>query len=267
MTDGTDRVCPRCGTLAGENDYCSKCGFHLAQEPELPTKEQWEARQTEASQAPQTDAGSTVSASGGAEAGSRNGGDGEPPGHGLQERWGALGTTAKRFILAGAGVVVVVVVVLIATSGGGGSPATSSNTGNTGANTGNSGSTVSDAQICAERWNSEASELEKQQAGQFATEGGTSTGRAAAGYEASNPGSCLITVGNGSSTTTGAFMQFNESSGVFTQGATGVDQQLPGDWVWNASIDSTGAIALGGSGNTGSGGSNTGNSGTSGNSG
>ena len=36
------RVCPRCGSEAGQNEYCSTCGLHLWEEPELPTRKEWE---------------------------------------------------------------------------------------------------------------------------------------------------------------------------------------------------------------------------------
>lgn len=36
------RVCPRCGSEAGETAYCSTCGLNLWEEPELPTREEWE---------------------------------------------------------------------------------------------------------------------------------------------------------------------------------------------------------------------------------
>lgn len=38
----SSRVCPRCGSEASENDYCSTCDLHLAAEPELPTRLEWE---------------------------------------------------------------------------------------------------------------------------------------------------------------------------------------------------------------------------------
>lgn len=48
----SDLVCPRCGAVAAENEYCSTCGLHLAQQPELPTRERWEARQASALEHP-----------------------------------------------------------------------------------------------------------------------------------------------------------------------------------------------------------------------
>lgn len=47
MTDPTSRVCPRCGSEAGEHEYCQTCGLHLTEQPELPTREQWEAKTIE----------------------------------------------------------------------------------------------------------------------------------------------------------------------------------------------------------------------------
>ena len=36
------RVCPRCGNDAGDHEYCSTCGLHLWEQPELPTRSEWE---------------------------------------------------------------------------------------------------------------------------------------------------------------------------------------------------------------------------------
>ncbi len=53
-TTGGERVCPRCGSNAGEGEYCKTCGLHLWGQPELPTRSTWEQRssQTPASAAP-----------------------------------------------------------------------------------------------------------------------------------------------------------------------------------------------------------------------
>jgi len=37
------RVCPRCGTAAGEHAYCETCGLALREQPELPTRADWES--------------------------------------------------------------------------------------------------------------------------------------------------------------------------------------------------------------------------------
>lgn len=37
------RVCPRCGSAAGGDEYCATCGLHLYACPELPTRAEWEA--------------------------------------------------------------------------------------------------------------------------------------------------------------------------------------------------------------------------------
>lgn len=41
------RVCPRCGREAGEHEYCQMCGLHLTEQPELPTRRQWEDGQAQ----------------------------------------------------------------------------------------------------------------------------------------------------------------------------------------------------------------------------
>ena len=44
MAEPTARVCPRCGTLAGEGELCSTCGTNLAAMRDmLPTRAEWEA--------------------------------------------------------------------------------------------------------------------------------------------------------------------------------------------------------------------------------
>lgn len=40
------RVCPRCGTRAGEAEYCETSGLHLWAQTELPTRSDWETQQT-----------------------------------------------------------------------------------------------------------------------------------------------------------------------------------------------------------------------------
>lgn len=60
LEDGVSNlVCPRCGAAAGENDYCSTCGLHLAEQPELLTREQWEARQVAQSPVPPDETSTT----------------------------------------------------------------------------------------------------------------------------------------------------------------------------------------------------------------
>jgi hypothetical protein len=48
---GHKRVCPRCGEEAKEHQYCSECGLHLWEQPELPTRETWEAGHARSSDA------------------------------------------------------------------------------------------------------------------------------------------------------------------------------------------------------------------------
>lgn len=42
--DPPSRVCPSCGAVAGDHRFCGNCGLHLAAQPELPTRAEWEAR-------------------------------------------------------------------------------------------------------------------------------------------------------------------------------------------------------------------------------
>lgn len=38
------RVCPRCGEASGQQPFCVSCGLNLAQQPELPSGEEYAAR-------------------------------------------------------------------------------------------------------------------------------------------------------------------------------------------------------------------------------
>lgn len=49
MADGDRRVCPRCGSDAGQDEYCQTCGLHLLDQKELPTRDGWNAMQATAS--------------------------------------------------------------------------------------------------------------------------------------------------------------------------------------------------------------------------
>ena len=47
MGNGENRVCPRCGTKAGDSRWCSGCGLNLEREGDLPTPEAYAATQRE----------------------------------------------------------------------------------------------------------------------------------------------------------------------------------------------------------------------------
>lgn len=47
MTAADQRVCPRCGEPATEQRFCATCGLNLAKQLELPTLEEYTARQRE----------------------------------------------------------------------------------------------------------------------------------------------------------------------------------------------------------------------------
>ena len=42
-----DFVCPQCGSAAGDTRFCAGCGLELSAQYELPSKEQWGARQAQ----------------------------------------------------------------------------------------------------------------------------------------------------------------------------------------------------------------------------
>lgn len=56
--EGSERVCPRCGSVAGRDEYCETCGLHLWEEDELPTQAQWAS--SDAVEAPNEDGSSAV---------------------------------------------------------------------------------------------------------------------------------------------------------------------------------------------------------------
>ena len=98
------RVCPRCGEPAGKDEFCSKCGLNLWEQPELPTREEWEQAQSEEKPGPP----------------SAKAGTGTPVAH----WWRSLSSSRQEGVLISAaivGIVVVVVVVAIAANSGGGS--------------------------------------------------------------------------------------------------------------------------------------------------
>lgn len=103
--DPNERVCPRCGTTAGQHEFCHTCGLHLWQQPELPTRNQWEnARQSDVAGGP-SDAPSTYS----------------PPHRRIVER---IQEGPKLAVGIGAAAVGLVIVVLVLISGTGESGAT-----------------------------------------------------------------------------------------------------------------------------------------------
>lgn len=47
LAGGAHRVCPRCGTAAGQSTWCSRCGLNLPLQPELPTADAFSAQARE----------------------------------------------------------------------------------------------------------------------------------------------------------------------------------------------------------------------------
>lgn len=101
----SERVCPRCGTVATGNDYCSQCGLHLAQQFELPTREEWVAEHGESA-----GQGVGVDPVGAPSARSRSASPAGRPGRRL-----AIGGAAAAVVVAAA-----IIVVVLMTGGGGG---------------------------------------------------------------------------------------------------------------------------------------------------
>lgn len=112
-------------------------------------------------------------------------------------------------------------------------------------NSGNANSQPSPAHVCAALWASEASQLDEQEAAYYQAQGSSNTAPAAIGESTS--GTCVLTVASSTGPDSG-FMQFEESSGQWTQGAAGINTQLPSDWTWNATVNSNGMVSLDGAG-------------------
>lgn len=107
MTAAGERVCPRCGEPAENHRFCPSCGLNLAEQPEAPTRSEWEGRAaaTSAEESHQETGRETAGTAGG------------EPANGPSGR-----RIAHKGLIAGAmGIVVaIVVVVVVLASGGGG---------------------------------------------------------------------------------------------------------------------------------------------------
>ena len=145
---------------AGEHNYCGTCGLHLAEQPELPTRAEWEAA-AKPVEASSTDAASVRSAAstvptpslGPPAAASREGAS-------FGDRWRRLSATRKWFVGGGAAAVVVVVMVILAAGGGGASSSGGANPA--------SGSTPKlqpELVTCATSWNDPANKQNQQSVG------------------------------------------------------------------------------------------------------
>lgn len=112
MTSPKTRVCPRCGEVATEARFCGECGLNLADQPELPTRDEWDADPvtTAFPQSAPKNAVPLVPADGVATQSS-------PFSFNSRWRWPALGATV---------VAIVLIIVLVTGTGGGGSSPTSS---------------------------------------------------------------------------------------------------------------------------------------------
>jgi hypothetical protein len=242
-----DRVCPGCGTDARDNNYCPKCGLSLAQQAELPSRQQWEANRAEQAEPAPREKEAQLPGSAPSGATAEDAGEGDPVTVAaavarVRRWWNAVGTRTKRSAIGGAALLALAVVVVVVVASGGGSK--SSVAGSGAANGPSADSAVSEpsaAQVCAAAWNSEASQLDLQMAAGFSAGEG---GEAAAGYESADPSLCLVTFAHGSGEYA-TVMQFDQEpgGGGFEQGADGTAAMLPGDWAWNATAGSGGTMS------------------------
>lgn len=216
------RVCPRCGEVAAENEYCSTCGLHLFEQAELPTRRQWEERKTSAE--PQAALPPTAH---------------EP-----------VGFQPRRLVplLAVLAAVAVVSVGATILSGGEDSNPEVSRDESSDVDV-DPGPTV--AEECIGRWNLGATANAKRMIGGFAR---SLRGQAAPTYvdadlDADLPDRCLITVAQPDLGQAGVVVQFLEKSGGvfdFPAGGTGSIPELPASSkAWNAQGDADGYLSIG----------------------
>lgn len=109
MAEADERVCPRCGTPADHNAYCSECGFDLSAQEELPTHRQWIEERREPTG--ETTPSGTDSPSGGGAA---------PPPPSAKAGRPSFLRPVPLMIAAGVLIAAVVVILVVASGGGGG---------------------------------------------------------------------------------------------------------------------------------------------------
>ena len=239
MTESLARVCPRCGAEALQNPYCATCGLHLAELPELPTYAQWQARENRTSPPESTDR-SAAPSSGPTTLPPRD----EPKTRhsGWRDR---LSPRARVSVLMAVAVIIALAVAVAVTGDDDeGSSASSPSTA--------AGNAQADADVCAERWNSGATEGAKRIVGLLARDlqGGSAPVYVSAGYSADVPDRCLITAAQPDHPGGGTVHQFVEKAGgTFdfpTSAAGGSVASLPESTKqWNAQADESGDIAVG----------------------
>ena len=220
MTDPSTRVCPRCGSAAGQTPYCGTCGLHLFEQPELPTRSDWEMRResdpkTMEARLPMTRRRVASVAAG-------------------------VGRVDRRVLSVGVLLVVVAVAFLIAGSGRQGAE-------------GSDSSQVSDAprepsaaEQCVNKWNTGAPEHIRLYTGYL---GKKSPIYVSAGYSGDLPDRCLITLAQPDLGVGGGIArQYVETAqGSFQlSGGAGSIASLPESVKrWNARGDGRGILTLG----------------------
>lgn len=230
MTDPSTRVCPRCGSAAGQNEYCGTCGLNLFEQPELPTRVDWEGTQAAEQAAPAPAASADTDPSG--------------PGR-VATLFRGLNTQARILLVAVAAALVAIPIVIATSSGKNDSGSRDS-------------SSISDqpaepsaAEECVDKWNSGATENAKQLIGQFARSlrGDETPTYVSAGFSADVQDRCLITVAQPDLGGDGIAYQYVETAQgtfEFPSGNSESIAALP-DSVkqWNAHGDRQGNLTLG----------------------
>jgi hypothetical protein len=187
MTEASTRVCPRCGDPAGESKFCATCGLHLHEQPELPTRSEWEERTTVAETAP--------SAS---------------PTHARSVSETISALRPAHWVGIGVACAVIIGLLIAVTGGGGGGSSEASETPYE--DTAQASPTAEE--ICVSQWNSGASNVAKSMAGILTLSGGgDSLTYVSAGFAADFPDRCLIT-----------FARAGGSASQFTADADGTFQ-------------------------------------------
>lgn len=167
MSDLMARVCPRCGAGVGEHEYCQTCGLHLTQQPELPTRAEWEESRTK----------------------ERWHGD-LSPARALERRWRSAPRSA-RISVASLAAVLVLVIGLLALIGGSDESGSDGLASNDPQLDESASSSPPPEQACVDLWNnSDGNHLSRISS---LAEGGGEV-LASVGFSAEFPDRCLVTI-------------------------------------------------------------------------
>lgn len=232
--DPSSRVCSRCGGEAGEHRFCPECGLNLSELRELPTRAEWESKESRQ----RSDATDGKIVTGGSVEGRPS--LGLVPA--LLARWRSFSSKAQAGIV---GVLILAVgvglAIAIETKNDKGSASSAESGG------GASESEATDIDKCVASWNSGVTENVRslvKNIGGASLSGGGAQLYASTGYSADFPDRCLVTIANPDIRQ--AVQVQEDSSGSFILSKTASLGELP-DSVkqWNAGVDKDGFLTAG----------------------